>query len=65
MSFFLFLSTGLPVLYIILWSPTLIPWEQVKVPILPYTHLAAVLSPWVGSAIYHTFMNHHHGYRLA
>lgn len=24
----------------------------------------AVLSPWVGSAIYHTFMNHHHGYRL-
>lgn len=50
-------------MYIILWSPTLMPYEEIKVPILPYIHLVAVLSPWVGSAIYHTFMNHHHGYR--
>lgn len=39
------------------------PYDEIKVPILPYIHLVAVLSPWVGSAIYHTFMNHHHGYR--
>lgn len=60
---FSFVHAGLPVLYIILWSPTLMPYDEIKVPILPYIHLVAVLSPWVGSAIYHTFMNHHHGYR--
>ncbi|KZS19272.1 Progestin and adipoQ receptor family member 4 [Daphnia magna] len=58
------LTHGLPVLYIILWSPTLMPYDEIKVPILPYIHLVAVLSPWVGSAIYHTFMNHHHGYSI-
>ncbi|EFX81652.1 hypothetical protein DAPPUDRAFT_196031 [Daphnia pulex] len=58
------LTHGLPVLYIILWSPTLMPYDEIKVPILPYIHLVAVLSPWVGSAIYHTFMNHHHGYSV-
>lgn len=63
LSFFSFLSAGLPVLYITLFSSSLIPWDKISVPILPYTHVAAVLCPWVGSAIYHTFMNHYHGYK--
>ena len=50
--------TGLPVLYIAIYSPTLLPWGEIDVPILPYTHLLGILCPWVGSFIYHTFMNH-------
>jgi len=55
------LTHGIPVLYITLFSSTLIPWDEINVPILPYTHLASILSPWVGSFTYHTFMNHYAG----
>merc|ERR1712136_183276 len=57
------LTHGIPVLYITLFSSTLIPWDEINVPILPYTHLASILSPWVGSFTYHTFMNHDAGNR--
>lgn len=56
------LTHGLPVLYIVIFAYSIIPWNELKIPILPYTHLAAILSPWVGSVIYHTFMNHQNGY---
>lgn len=52
------LTHGLPVLYIAIYSPTLIPWSDIDVPILPYTHLLGIFCPWFGSFIYHTFMNH-------
>jgi len=55
------LTHGIPVLYITLFSSTMIPWDEINVPILPYTHLASIISPWVGSFTYHTFMNHDAG----
>lgn len=31
-------------------------------PVLPYFHAAATVCPWLGSSIYHLFMNHYSGY---
>ncbi|GBM45646.1 Progestin and adipoQ receptor family member 4 [Araneus ventricosus] len=55
------LTHGLPLLYA-LWSlPKLLPWNEMPLPILPYFHAAATVCPWLGSSIYHLFMNHHSG----
>jgi hypothetical protein len=27
----------------------------------PYIHMFACISPWIGSTLYHLFMNHSHG----
>lgn len=55
------LSHGLPLLYAIWNLPSLLPWEDISFPILPYFHAAATVSPWLGSSIYHLFMNHFSG----
>ena len=41
---------------------TLLPWSDLEVPLLPVTHVVSCVSPWVGSTIYHTFMNHRSGH---
>lgn len=53
--------TAVPMLYIFFMWRTMVPWEEIKVPILPWTHLISCVSPWVGSTIYHMFMNHRAG----
>ncbi|XP_071521088.1 progestin and adipoQ receptor family member 4 isoform X3 [Panulirus ornatus] len=55
------ITHGVPMLYILLWWRTLLPWSEITVPILPWTHLVSTVSPWVGSTIYHLFMNHRAG----
>jgi len=52
---------GVPMLYILLMWKVLLPWNEVTVPVLPWTHLLSCVSPWVGSTIYHLFMNHKAG----
>ena len=58
----------------------MLPWAQIHVAWLPWTHVAACLAPWIGddmtmmmmmmitissgSTLYHLFMCHHRG-RLA
>lgn len=60
---FLFsLLSGLPLLYAIWSLPSLLPWNEMPLPVLPYFHAAATVCPWLGSSIYHLFMNHHSGY---
>jgi len=48
-------------LYIFFMWRTMVPWDEIKIPVLPYTHLMSCVSPWVGSTIYHMFMNHQAG----
>ena len=38
--------------------PWLLPWDELKVPYLPSFHVVASIAPWIGSTIYHLFMNH-------
>ncbi|XP_076043504.1 progestin and adipoQ receptor family member 4 isoform X2 [Oratosquilla oratoria] len=55
------ITHGVPMLYILLWWPSLLPWHEITVPYLPWIHLVSTVSPWVGSTIYHLFMNHKSG----
>jgi len=55
------ITHGVPMLYILVMWSELLPWHEVTVPVLPWTHLLSCLSPWVGSTIYHLFMNHEAG----
>nr|CAD7424877.1 unnamed protein product [Timema monikensis] len=48
---------GVPIVYILLTVPALIPWEQVDSRFLPWCHVAGAVSPWIGSFLYHLFMN--------
>jgi hypothetical protein len=41
--------------------PTLIPWKDIKHPVLAYTAVIGSVSSWVGSSLYHLFMNHRKG----
>ena len=42
----------------------MLPSAGIDVPVLPKIHLVAIVSPWVGSTIYHTFMDHRAGQHL-
>lgn len=57
---------GLPIIYILVVVPRLMPWE-ISV-FLSWCHIAGSVSPWIGSFLYHLFMNLHLGedcyYRL-
>ncbi|GFR17202.1 progestin and adipoQ receptor family member 4 [Trichonephila clavata] len=55
------ITKGLPLLYAIWSLPRLLPWNEMPLPILPYFHAAATVCPWLGSSIYHLFMNHYSG----
>ncbi|GAB6029515.1 hypothetical protein CHUAL_005267 [Chamberlinius hualienensis] len=55
------LTHGIPLLYIVLNASALLPWKEINVSFLPYIHIMAISSSWVGSSIYHLFMNHRTG----
>ena len=55
---------GLPVIAILVSLPTVLPWREIDVPYLPYIHVVACISPWIGSTLYHLFMNLAHGERV-
>lgn len=55
------LTHGIPVVVILASIPWLLPWDELKVPYLPSFHVVASIAPWIGSTIYHLFMNHNTG----
>ena len=55
---------GLPVIAILVSLPSVLPWEHIDIPYLPYIHVVACISPWIGSTLYHLFMNLAHGERV-
>lgn len=41
--------------------PQILPWSQAKLSFLAWCHIAGILCPWIGSFLYHLFMNLHRG----
>ncbi|XP_046989920.1 progestin and adipoQ receptor family member 4 isoform X2 [Schistocerca americana] len=58
------LTHGAPILYIIVSWPDLIPWNEVDSYFLSWCHLLGAGCPWIGSFIYHLFMNLEHGEKI-
>lgn len=60
--------TGIPIVYILLTIPDMKNWTQPNLRFLSWCHIIGSISPWVGSFIYHLFMNLERGektyYRL-
>lgn len=52
-----FLLTGIPIVYILVTVPGLMPWDQIESHFLPWCHIIGAVSPWIGSFVYHLFMN--------
>ncbi|XP_044262112.1 progestin and adipoQ receptor family member 4 [Tribolium madens] len=48
---------AIPILYILFTVPALLPWSQVELRFLSWCHFLGILCPWVGSFVYHLFMN--------
>ncbi len=55
------LSIAIPIFVIVACIPVLLPWDSIRVPYLPAIHTFAFVAPWVGSTLYHLFMNHESG----
>ncbi|XP_046397852.1 progestin and adipoQ receptor family member 4 [Ischnura elegans] len=51
------LTHGIPILYILVTVPRLLPWERLDSWFLPWCHVVGAISPWIGSFLYHLFMN--------
>ncbi|XP_006625123.1 progestin and adipoQ receptor family member 4 isoform X1 [Apis dorsata] len=53
------LTHGFAILYMLLTIPQLLPWNTkgIFLAILSWCHLIGAVSPWIGSFIYHLFMN--------
>lgn len=51
--------TGFAILYMLVTVPQLLPWNTkgTLVGILSWCHLIGAVSPWIGSFLYHLFMN--------
>ena len=52
---------ALPILIVILSIPSMLDWSAITVQILPGLHVLCCMSPWIGSVIYHVFMNNRKG----
>ncbi|KAH0560915.1 hypothetical protein KQX54_009939 [Cotesia glomerata] len=53
---------GLAILHILLTIPGLLPWEKgIFFGFISWCHLIGAVSPWIGSFIYHLFMNLNYG----
>lgn len=48
---------AIPIVYILFTVPGLLPWSQAELRFLSWCHFFGVLCPWVGSFLYHLFMN--------
>ncbi|XP_066581171.1 progestin and adipoQ receptor family member 4 [Prorops nasuta] len=57
------LTHGLAILYVLLTVPFLLPWAKQGIlgVILSLCHLIGAISPWIGSSVYHIFMNLDYG----
>ena len=57
---------GIPILYILLVVPGLVPWSRLDRHgrFLAWCHLIGAVSPWIGSFVYHLFMNLQAGERV-
>ncbi|KAE8744199.1 hypothetical protein FOCC_FOCC009119, partial [Frankliniella occidentalis] len=57
---------GIPIVYILLVVPGLVPWGRLDRHghFLAWCHLVGAVSPWVGSFVYHLFMNLQAGERV-
>lgn len=55
------LTHGIPLVLILVSIPYMLPWHVITVPFLPYSHVVSTMAPWLGSFIYHLFMNHTKG----
>jgi len=57
-----------PIVYIILYWHSMFPWGEIigntYLNILGCAHIAASISPWIGSVIYHLFMSYDKGDRF-
>ena len=61
--FLIFLVVAaIPLIALLVSTPTLLPWESISIPYLPTFHVIATMAPWVGSIMYHMFMSHCSGY---
>ncbi|XP_065156777.1 progestin and adipoQ receptor family member 4 isoform X2 [Atheta coriaria] len=56
------LTHAIPIIYIIATVPPLMPWTQLW--FLSWCHVIGLVSPWVGSFLYHLFMNLDQGEKL-
>lgn len=41
--------------------PNFMPWDEINNPILAYSCIIGSFSSWIGSSLYHLFMNHEKG----
>ncbi|XP_043289690.1 progestin and adipoQ receptor family member 4 [Venturia canescens] len=57
------LTHGLAILYVLVTVPYLLPWsaQGYFTGFLSWCHLIGAVSPWIGSFLYHLFMNLNHG----
>ena len=53
---------AIPVVVILGSIPWLLPWDEINVAYLPTFHVISSVAPWIGSTLYHLFMNHNTGY---
>ena len=55
--------TGFAILYIFLTVPYVLPWrtQGSLAEFLSWCHLIGAVSPWIGSFLYHVFMNVNYG----
>lgn len=51
------LILGIPIIYILLTVPQILPWSTAELRFLSWCHIAGILSPWIGSCLYHIFMS--------
>lgn len=60
-------SSGIPIVYILATVPSYLVWDN-SLKFLSWCHILGAVSPWVGSFVYHLFMNLERGktfyYRL-
>lgn len=54
---------GVSLVFMIVVLPRLLPWGG-GASFLSMCHLLGALAPWLGSFLYHLFMNHAHGASL-
>ena len=55
---------AIPLVVILAFIPWLLPYDSISIPYLPIFHVIASLAPWIGSILYHIFMNHENGYSV-
>ncbi|XP_073990987.1 progestin and adipoQ receptor family member 4 [Rhodnius prolixus] len=48
---------GVPIVFILVVTPRVMPWTQIDSHFLAWCHISGSVAPWIGSFIYHLFMN--------